>query len=80
MFDRLYCDKRNGCVAIYPDSRKEDKNGCGCDDERNIAYSCAGSEFRGSYWTMDESVQKMFQDAVDDFNQAIENALNAHRR
>ena len=72
MFDRLYCDKRSGFVAIYPESRKDDKNGCGSDDERNIAFSDEGSSFNGSHWDMDEKTREMFQKAVDVFNETIE--------
>jgi hypothetical protein len=73
MIDKLYCDKRSGCVAIYPESRKGDKNGCGRDDERNIAFSDKDATFNGSYWAMNESVQNAFQEAVDAFNNIIRN-------
>ena len=75
MFDRLYCDKRSGCVAIYPMSRKDDKNGCGRDDERNIAFSDEGANFNGNHWDMDENTRELFQKAVDVFNETIESLV-----
>ncbi|MFP2385843.1 hypothetical protein [Enterobacter ludwigii] len=49
-------DKRVACVAIYPDGRQGDTEGCHSDDERNIAYSCKGAEYDDvvGYWSMDK--------------------------
>lgn len=68
MREKLICDCRGGCVAIYPASRKDDTNGCHKDDTRNIAYSDKGAMFNGSFWTMDESTQKIFAEIVEAYN------------
>jgi len=67
--EKLICDKRNGCVAIYKESKKDETNGCHADDERNIAYSSKGAEFNGSWWDMNKEVQDVFQDMVDAYNE-----------
>ena len=47
--EKLVCDKRSGCVAIYKESQQEETNGCHRDDERNIAYSNKDSNYNGSF-------------------------------
>ncbi len=69
--ERLVCDKRNGCVAIYRESDKDKTNGCHSSDDRNIAYSSKGAEFNGTHWVMDTDTQEIFQDMVDAFNKKI---------
>jgi hypothetical protein len=68
MREKLVCDCRGGCVAIYPESRKYDTNGCHKDDERNIAFSDKGATFNGSFWSMDEATQKIFTEMVEAYN------------
>jgi hypothetical protein len=68
MKERLICDCRGGCVAIYKESRKDEKNGCHSDDKRNIAYSSKNASFNGSFWTMDEETQQIFKDMVEAYN------------
>lgn len=72
MKEKLVCDLRGGCCAIYKESRKEDKNGCGRDDDRNIAFSDKGATCNGSYWTMDEEVQAIYKKMVALYNASIE--------
>ena len=67
--EKLICDKRSGCVAIYKESRIGDTNGCHPDDERNIAYSNEGSRYNGSFWEMDEDIQNLFSDIVTAYNE-----------
>ena len=47
--EKLICDKRGGCVAIYKESRKSDTNGCHFEDERNIAYSSMVKAYNEKY-------------------------------
>jgi len=68
MREKLVCDLRGGCVAIYLESRKDDTNGCHKDDARNIAFSDKGAKFNGSYWEMDEATQNLFTDMVNAYN------------
>jgi len=68
MREKLVCDCRGGCVAIYPESRKNDTNGCHKYDERNIAFSDKGATFNGSFWSMDEATQKIFTEMVEAYN------------
>lgn len=53
---RWVVDKRVACVAIYPDGKQKETEGCHADDERNIAYSCKGAEYDDvvGYWSMDK--------------------------
>ena len=67
--EKLICDKRGGCVAIYKETRKDDTNGCHFEDKRNIAYSSKGSNFNGSFWDMDEETQNIYNDMVDAYNE-----------
>lgn len=72
MKERLYCDIRSGCVAIYPESRKNEKNGCSSCDDRNIAYSSKGSVYNNGFWTMDSDIQKIYRDMVEAYNKQLE--------
>lgn len=67
--EKLVCDKRNGCVAIYKESRIEDTRGCNESNERNIAYSDKGADFDGSFWNMDKEIQIIFEDMVNAYNE-----------
>ena len=67
--EKLVCDQRSGCVAIYKESHKDDTYGCHKDDERNIAYSNKGAIFNGTHWDMDEKTQKIFSDMVEAYNE-----------
>lgn len=67
--EKLVCDKRGGCVAIYKESRKNDTNGCHYEDDRNIAYSSKDSRFNGNFWDMDEETQSIFEDMVNAYNE-----------
>ena len=67
--EKLICDKRGGCVAIYKETRKDDTNGCHFEDKRNIAYSSKNSKFNGSFWDMDEDTQNIYNDMVDAYNE-----------
>jgi hypothetical protein len=67
--EKLICDKRSGCVAIYKQSQKDETNGCHPGDERNIVYSDKGSKFNGSFWEMDKQTQQVYQDMVDAYNE-----------
>lgn len=67
--EKLICDKRGACVAIYKSSRKDETNGCHIDDIRNIAYSSKDAKFNESYWTMDEEIKTIFEDMVNAYNE-----------
>ncbi len=67
--EKLICDKRGGCVAIYKESKKEETNGCHLDDDRNIAYSSKNSKYNGSFWGMDEEIQIIYDDMVNAYNE-----------
>ena len=69
MIEKLICDKRSGCVAIYKQSRKDDTNGCHFEDSRNIADSSKGSAFNVSFWNMDDETQKLYEDMVNAYNE-----------
>jgi hypothetical protein len=71
MKEKLICDCRGGCVAIYKESRKNETNGCHSDDKRNIAYSSKDALFNGSFWTMDEETQQIFKDMVQAYNNEL---------
>ena len=68
MIEKLICDRRGGCVAIYKESRKDDTNGCSRYDDRNIAYSDKGAYFNGSFWEMDQETQQIFCDMINAYN------------
>jgi hypothetical protein len=67
--EKLVCDIRSGCVAIYKESHILDTNGCHIQDERNIAYSNKNAKYNGNHWEMDEETQQIFKDMVDAYNQ-----------
>ena len=67
--EKLVCDKRNGCVAIYKESNKEDTIGCHRDDKRNIAFSDKGAWYIGGYWKMDSNIQSIYEDMVNAYNE-----------
>jgi hypothetical protein len=67
--EKLICDKRCGCVAIYKLSRKDDTNGCHLEDDRNIAYSSKDAKFNESCWTMDEEIKSIFEEMVNAYNE-----------
>ena len=67
--ERLICDQRSGCVAIYRESSADDTNGCHASDPRNLAYSNAGAVYDGNAWTMDQNVQQIFADMVAAYNE-----------
>lgn len=67
--EKLICDKRNGCIAVYKESRQHDTRGCHKDDDRNIIYSSKNAAFNPSTgWTMDEETQQIIKDMVDAYN------------
>lgn len=70
--EQVYADVRNGCVAIYPISRQNEKNGISQEDDRNIFYSDKGAEFNGNHWIMDEETQdnaELFANAINTIQQ-----------
>lgn len=67
--EKLICDQRSGCIAVYKESRQDDTMGCHQDDDRNIIYSNKNAAFNIAIgWTMDEEVQKIIKDMVDAYN------------
>lgn len=74
-------DKRVACVAIYPDGRHGDTEGCHSDDERNIAYSCKGAEYDDvvGYWSMDKQTVQDFtlMAAAPDLLEALQGYMSA---
>lgn len=68
--EKLICDQRSGCLAVYKESRQNDTNGCHYDDDRNIIYSNKNACFNlHTGWTMDEGTQTIIKEMVDAYNE-----------
>jgi len=67
--EKLICDKRSGCVAIYKSSDKDETNGCHSDDKRNIAFSSKDSNYAKGFWNMCEDTQTIYEEIVNAYNE-----------
>lgn len=70
MGEKLVCDQRSGCVAVYKKSQRNESPGCHRTDERNIVFSDKGARFNLTEdWTMDDEVQNILKEMTDAYNE-----------